>query len=442
MAQRQGHLPDRPRSRSIRAIRRTPPPPTPPRPPRPRRPACAPTAPPVVTAPHCSPLSPVSSPTSSSILASSSARVPSLATTCVARAAFSSWLSWRRPRPRARRAAAPARSLASRRSATTQTSRRTLLHPGLEQQRDLDDRELDAVRAAPPATRRPGRRPAGGARPRASELLGRSKTISATRARSISPSGATPRPSARPAAEASLAEQVVDDRRRSRGSRRPARSNAASASDLPRATRRSGRRRRRAPPVRLVPARRLRRLAGRLRPGPPGLRPTLGLSGDGVGEDLLGEVEVGHVLRRWAPPGALQLGAWIGRGAAGCRCLSRLTLSEIRRRSSSISRILTLTSSPGWTTSPGLSTWCSASSEMWTRPSTPGTISTKAPKATTFVTLPSRTSPDLYSLRTVCHGSSWVCLSPSEIRWRSRSMSSTLTLTVSPIESTSEGWLT
>ena len=79
---------------------------------------------------------------------------------------------------------------------------------------------------------------------------------------------------------------------------------------------------------------------------------------------------------------------------------------------------------------------------MWTRPSTPGTISTKAPKATTLVTLPSRMSFGLYSLRTVCHGSSWVCLRPSEIRWRSRSMSSTLTRTVSPIESTSEGWLT
>ena len=79
---------------------------------------------------------------------------------------------------------------------------------------------------------------------------------------------------------------------------------------------------------------------------------------------------------------------------------------------------------------------------MWTSPSTPGMISTKAPNATTLVTLPSRTSPCRYSSRTFRHGSSWVCFRPSEIRWRSRSMSSTLTRTVSPTERTSEGWLT
>ena len=43
---------------------------------------------------------------------------------------------------------------------------------------------------------------------------------------------------------------------------------------------------------------------------------------------------------------------------------------------------------------------------------------------------------------TLCHGSAWVCLRPREMRWRSRSMSSTLTLTFSPIWSTSDGWLT
>ena len=41
----------------------------------------------------------------------------------------------------------------------------------------------------------------------------------------------------------------------------------------------------------------------------------------------------------------------------------------------------------------GLSMWCWASSEMWTRPSTPSRISTKAPKVTTLVTLPSSSSP-------------------------------------------------
>src|SRR5215207_9333671 len=69
-------------------------------------------------------------------------------------------------------------------------------------------------------------------------------------------------------------------------------------------------------------------------------------------------------------------------------------------------------------------------------------ISTKAPKVTTFVTLPSTTSPSLYWSRTCCQGSLWVCLSPSEIRCRSRSMSRTFTSTVWPISSTSLGWLT
>ena len=87
-------------------------------------------------------------------------------------------------------------------------------------------------------------------------------------------------------------------------------------------------------------------------------------------------------------------------------------LSESRRRSSSISRILTFSVVPGSTTSLGFSTWWSASSEMWTRPSTPGRISTKAPKATTLVTVPSSTSPGRWVLITRCHGSSWVCLRP------------------------------
>src|SRR6266576_527378 len=79
---------------------------------------------------------------------------------------------------------------------------------------------------------------------------------------------------------------------------------------------------------------------------------------------------------------------------------------------------------------------------MWTRPSTPGRISTNAPNVTTFVTLPSTTSPSLCCSSTCCHGSDCVCLRPSEMRWRSRSMSSTFTSTVWPISSTSDGWLT
>ena len=79
---------------------------------------------------------------------------------------------------------------------------------------------------------------------------------------------------------------------------------------------------------------------------------------------------------------------------------------------------------------------------MWTRPSTPSRISTNAPKVTTLVTLPSSSSPTEYIETTRCHGSSWVCLRPREMRWRSRSMSRTLTSTFSPIETTSLGWLT
>src|SRR5437763_5196045 len=74
---------------------------------------------------------------------------------------------------------------------------------------------------------------------------------------------------------------------------------------------------------------------------------------------------------------------------------TRLSERDNRRRSPSTSMIFALTSSPCETTSRGFSPWCWASSEMCTSPSTPGRISTKAPKVTTFVTLPSTSSPSL-----------------------------------------------
>src|SRR6478672_9740566 len=43
---------------------------------------------------------------------------------------------------------------------------------------------------------------------------------------------------------------------------------------------------------------------------------------------------------------------------------------------------------------------------------------------------------------TLCQGSAWVCLSPREMRWRSRSMSRIFARTFWPMASTSEGWLT
>ena len=49
---------------------------------------------------------------------------------------------------------------------------------------------------------------------------------------------------------------------------------------------------------------------------------------------------------------------------------------------------LTITSSPSWTMSVTLLTRSFARWEMWTSPSVPGRISTKAPKSTTFFTVP------------------------------------------------------
>ena len=80
------------------------------------------------------------------------------------------------------------------------------------------------------------------------------------------------------------------------------------------------------------------------------------------------------------------------RGSGSTPSSTRFSESDRRRRSASTSRMSTLTASPCETTSRGFSTWCCASSEMCTSPSTPGRISTKAPKVTTLVTRPSTTS--------------------------------------------------
>ena len=65
----------------------------------------------------------------------------------------------------------------------------------------------------------------------------------------------------------------------------------------------------------------------------------------------------------------------------------------MRRRSPSISVILTLTAWPTDSSSSGLSTWCMAISDTCTRPSTPSVTETNAPKGTVLVTAPSTTSP-------------------------------------------------
>ena len=96
-----------------------------------------------------------------------------------------------------------------------------------------------------------------------------------------------------------------------------------------------------------------------------GLRPRLGLRL--VGEHLFGQAQLGHLGLAGARRGAPR--SIVFTGSPGS---TRRSESDSRRRSGSISMILTLTSSPCCTTSRGFSTWCSASSEMWIRPSTPG----------------------------------------------------------------------
>ena len=122
----------------------------------------------------------------------------------------------------------------------------------------------------------------------------------------------------------------------------------------------------------------------------------LGRGAVAAGEHVLGQAQLRHVVevrlaarrrrRASAPPDRRSGSTWPS---------TRLIDSDRRRRSESISRIFTFTSSPGWMISRGFSTWCCASSEMCTRPSTPSRISTNAPNVTTFVTLPSSSSPTL-----------------------------------------------
>src|SRR5215207_6011546 len=117
-------------------------------------------------------------------------------------------------------------------------------------------------------------------------------------------------------------------------------------------------------------------------------------------------------------------------------------LRESRRRRASTSMMRASTSSPERTISSGVSTWWSASSEMWIRPSTPSATSTKAPKETSLVTRPWICCPTLTRSTISCQGSFLVCLRPSEMRSRSRSTSRTLTSTSSPTSTTSLGWST
>src|SRR2546421_859509 len=88
----------------------------------------------------------------------------------------------------------------------------------------------------------------------------------------------------------------------------------------------------------------------------------------------------------------------------------------IRRRSRSMSMILTKISSPTCTTCSGISTCRSSSPEMWTRPSMPSTTRTNAPNGNSLVTRPGTTWPIWWVRANCCHGSSCVALSDRETR--------------------------
>ena len=248
----------------------------------------------------------------------------------MARAAFSSWVSWRAAA--ALELAGPAAAARAARVESSATTRHhgveDALHPGLEQQRHLDDRERRVARAAPAATPTT-RSPTSGWSSDSSQrqLLGPLEddrgdpaAVDARRpAATSSPQRSTSR-----VAHARVREQLVDDRvgrqrrgaePRERGQRlglaggdpagqadeRPVRGPPASGrphGSRCRVRRSSGRRRlrrarlgeprrppRAAPPA---PAAGASGLGGLV--GPPGLR------GGGLGEDLLGEVEVGDLL--------------------------------------------------------------------------------------------------------------------------------------------------
>ena len=94
--------------------------------------------------------------------------------------------------------------------------------------------------------------------------------------------------------------------------------------------------------------------------------------------------------------------------------------------------ILSLSCWPSWTTSPGWATRWWDSSLMWMRPSSPSRTRTNAPKLTSFVTVPSMTSPTLKSATVECHGSGWRRRIERLIRPRSWLMSMTSASTSSP----------
>src|SRR5213082_797889 len=113
---------------------------------------------------------------------------------------------------------------------------------------------------------------------------------------------------------------------------------------------------------------------------------------------------------------------------------------EIRLFSASTFRISTSTSSPFFTTSDGCCTrFVHDMSEMWIRPSMPGSISTKAPNEVRLRTLPRRRVPTGYFCGSAIQGSSSVCFMPREIFSSASSTLRTTASIVSPMETILEG---
>ncbi len=115
----------------------------------------------------------------------------------------------------------------------------------------------------------------------------------------------------------------------------------------------------------------------------------------------------------------------------------------MRRFSLSTSRTMTSTSCEVETILPGWTFFLvQLISETWTRPSMPGSISTKAPYSVMLVTVPVIFMPTGYFAATPSHGSLSSCFMPRLMRWVSSLMRMIWTVTVAPISIISLGWLT
>ena len=119
---------------------------------------------------------------------------------------------------------------------------------------------------------------------------------------------------------------------------------------------------------------------------------------------------------------------------------TRLRDSPILRSSISTRNTFTSSSSPTLTRSSGFSIFSSASSLMWSNPSSPSSRLIKTPKFVILVTFPESFCPDLYrSGISVSHGSAANCFTPRAIRRLSISVDRTLHSISCPFSSTSFG---